>query len=714
LPRLRLIPLLLTLLGFALVPLSCGNSRVPSPFGPGAGGAAGEGGGQGDGGIDLGVDAGDDNDPTLGGPCQDDGQCDDAVECTVDACDQMLGRCRFSPDGARCDDGVYCNGVERCDVREGCEFGEPVACTDNTTCTIDVCVEATQSCRHDPRDADGDGDPTRNCDGGDCDDAEPLVSSLASEVCGNQRDDNCDGQTDEQDCSAPEYDSCETALVVTEPGFYDLDLTATALDYPSSCAREMDGFRDAVLDLIVPEGGPFDVDVTAKLDQGKLALGTASSCGDLESASCEASSSSPLGASVARLIFREATPGSYPLYVATDVEATVQLQVQLRPAQPKLGELCEDAVALVAGAPPLLWRLPGYAADFESACAPGSGDGFARFTLDEASDVTIIAESQSDLGLPVVALLDGACQAELTCRRSQPGRLFERNLPPGQYGVLVAATGPDDVSVRLETGPVTEAPPGEGCDDAQPLTAGVEQIVDLSIHEDAVHPMCLVGAPDASFGFELEGERDVALIGRFADGDEGAVSLATAGCTDNYSCQSGVGTQRAVSYGLAAGSYRALIESARGNPVGLSWFERPAVAGVHVPFADDCESLVTIPETGGRFSGNTSNAFPDFSGGCDVGGQAEAGAPDQVLKLSLSVPRRVVFDMQGSAYETMLSVRSGKFCPGVELPLACAPGYRAGRSYLDLDLQPGDYFIQIDGYDGDAGAWKLDIFTARL
>jgi hypothetical protein len=136
------------------------------------------------------------------------------------------------------------------------------------------------------------------------------------------------------------------------------------------------------------------------------------------------------------------------------------------------------------------------------------------------------------------------------------------------------------------------------------------------------------------------------------------------------------------------------------------------VAAVYVPFADDCESLVTIPETGGRFSGNTGNVLPDFSGGCDVGGQAEAGAPDQMLKLSLSAPRRVVLDMQGSAYETMLSVRSGKFCPGVELPLACAPGYRAGRSYLDLDLQAGDYFIQIDGYDGDSGAWKLDVFTA--
>jgi hypothetical protein len=136
------------------------------------------------------------------------------------------------------------------------------------------------------------------------------------------------------------------------------------------------------------------------------------------------------------------------------------------------------------------------------------------------------------------------------------------------------------------------------------------------------------------------------------------------------------------------------------------------VAQVSVPFADDCDGRVLIPEAGGRFIGNTSNSFPDFSGGCDVGGQAEGGAPDQMLELELSQARRVILDMQGSAYDTMLSVRKGDFCPGVELPRACAAGYRATRSYLDLDLQAGHYFVQIDGYDGAAGAWRLDVFTA--
>jgi hypothetical protein len=715
--RSRLIPLVVLLgPGLGALPLACGNDTVRSPFGPGAGGGDNEpgAGAPGSAGFKLDVDAGSEVDPTLGGPCQDDGQCDDRVDCTQDACDQTIGRCRFTPADDVCDDLQYCNGVERCDVRDGCVFGEPVACSDNTTCTIDVCVEETQSCRNDPRDADGDGDPTHNCGGLDCDDRNPVVSSSASEICGNKRDDDCDGASDEQDCVAPEFDKCAAPLEISASGYFDVDLTGTLLDYPTACAREDSGFRDAVLRVSVPEGGPFDLDVVAKLDSGRVTLATAASCGDGTTTSCEPSYTSPIGASVSRLLLRGLTAGDYPVYLAADVEATALLHVELREAEAQLGELCEEAVSLSPGAEPVLLRLTGYEPDVDSACLPLLADAFVSFTLDEARDVTVIAEAQRELGLPVLTLLDEACQAELTCRRSQPGRLFARDLSPGSYRVAVGATGPDDVSVRLETAPVSETPPGEGCDNASALEPGVEELVDLSIHEDAVDPGCQAGSPDATFSFELGGARDVALVGRFSAGDTGAVSITRDECSGNLVCKSGGVTQRALRFGLSAGSYRAVIESARGNPVGLSFFERPVLAAVHVPFADDCAELVTIPELGGRFSGNTSNAFPDYSGGCDVGGQDEGGAPDQILKLSLTQSRRVIFDMQGSGYETMLSVRGGPTCPGTELTRACATGLRPGKSYLDLDLEAGDYFVQIDGYDGDSGAWNLNVFTAPL
>src|SRR5215831_15898955 len=155
---------------------ACGNNSAPNPF-TSSSGAIG--------------DAGPDADPTLGGPCNDDGQCNDMLDCTFDRCDMALHRCRFTPDDSKCQDGVYCNGIERCDNQNGCVAGEPIGCDDQDVCTIDSCDEKTHACLHAPRDADGDGDPDWHCPGGgDCDDNDPTVSSKLPEVCANGKDDN--------------------------------------------------------------------------------------------------------------------------------------------------------------------------------------------------------------------------------------------------------------------------------------------------------------------------------------------------------------------------------------------------------------------------------------------------------------------------------------------------------------------------------------------
>ena len=83
-----------------------------------------------------------------------------------------------------------------------------------------------------------------------------------------------------------------------------------------------------------------------------------------------------------------------------------------------------------------------------------------------------------------------------------------------------------------------------------------------------------------------------------------------------------------------------------------------------------------------------------------------------MLKLSLSERRRVILDMSGSDYQTLLVVRNAFDCPGTEVLRACAPGRGAGRSFLDLVLPAGDYFVQIDGFGGASGHWILDAFLA--
>ncbi|MFI5308497.1 MAG: putative metal-binding motif-containing protein, partial [Polyangiales bacterium] len=96
----------------------------------------------------------------------------------------------------RCDDGLFCNGAERCDPKTGsCLEGKAPSCDDHDECTLDRCDGPRDRCEHTrtPRDRDGDGFDA--CDA-DCNDSDPAVHPGALETC-NQIDDDCDGQVDE-------------------------------------------------------------------------------------------------------------------------------------------------------------------------------------------------------------------------------------------------------------------------------------------------------------------------------------------------------------------------------------------------------------------------------------------------------------------------------------------------------------------------------------
>src|SRR6185503_20015762 len=136
---------------------ACSGSSPPSPFVADAGtDQASEDAGDALSESSPFTDAKEEEDPTLGGPCLDDGQCDDGIECTTDHCDLELSRCRFTPDPSSCQDSVFCDGEEICDPKLGCRDGDPVTCSDDVSCTIDTCIETTHECKHTARDADGD------------------------------------------------------------------------------------------------------------------------------------------------------------------------------------------------------------------------------------------------------------------------------------------------------------------------------------------------------------------------------------------------------------------------------------------------------------------------------------------------------------------------------------------------------------------------------
>jgi hypothetical protein len=160
---------------------------------------------------------------------------------------------------------------------------------------------------------------------------------------------------------------------------------------------------------------------------------------------------------------------------------------------------------------------------------------------------------------------------------------------------------------------------------------------------------------------------------------------------------------------LAAGDYRAVVESELGDPTTISALVRAAVPAVLVAFSDACGAAAEIPATGGLFQGNTANAANDYTASCDVGGTH--GAPDQLLHLKLDGPRRVVLDATGSQYSTIVDLRSGATCPGTEVSGGCSSGDVTGGSFVDLTLGAGDYWIQMDGFEGDSGPWTLDVYV---
>jgi hypothetical protein len=75
----------------------------------------------------------------------------------------------------------------------------------------------------------------------------------------------------------------------------------------------------------------------------------------------------------------------------------------------------------------------------------------------------------------------------------------------------------------------------------------------------------------------------------------------------------------------------------------------------------------------------------------------------------LAQPKRVVINMDGSVFPTILSVRKGAQCPGLELANGCNVGFGASRSFLDATLSADTYWIAVDGYGMQKGAWNLDI-----
>lgn len=66
--------------------------------------------------------------------------CSDGISCTADSCDEENDICRHNANNSYCNDGLYCNGEEICDIVLGCVNGTPIDCSSYNLPPIGTCL----------------------------------------------------------------------------------------------------------------------------------------------------------------------------------------------------------------------------------------------------------------------------------------------------------------------------------------------------------------------------------------------------------------------------------------------------------------------------------------------------------------------------------------------------------------------------------------------
>jgi M6 family metalloprotease-like protein len=77
---------------------------------------------------------------------------DDGIDCTFDECDEILDQVIHTPDDLVCDNDLFCDGEETCDPNAGCVAGIAPVLDDGIDCTVDMCDDGLDIVTHTPDD----------------------------------------------------------------------------------------------------------------------------------------------------------------------------------------------------------------------------------------------------------------------------------------------------------------------------------------------------------------------------------------------------------------------------------------------------------------------------------------------------------------------------------------------------------------------------------
>jgi hypothetical protein len=413
-------------------------------------------------------------------------------------------------------------------------------------------------------------------------------------------------------------------------------------------------------------------------------------------------------------------PGTYYVFVdgyGHDA-GTFRLNVAMSDV-PALAEVCRRARPLASGAP-VTATTQGTVDNARAACGGGALGADVPFRLDVPVRSRVRVLEHSDDFAPVVHVRRACAdeQSELACSDSGAGSgdaTFVGLLDPGGYTVFADGRDADaagrmtllaDTTPEAGTG-VT----GDACGDALPLGVNEHSVSgDTFLARDDVAGKCGgAGAPDVVYRVDLA--RRSHVTARFQDEEGHHAFVLQKTCGDRAS---EIVCGPAVDEVLAPGTYFLAVDGAAQPAFGrydFAWRIRD-VAG------QDAACKAPPPLVEGRAAtGTTAGGRDDFSASCAAADDL-SGAPDRVFRLMLAARARVRLSLSTPGWNGLLAIR--KTCPDVAGPSSAAAAARAElacergeedlhRTELESTLEPGTYYVLVDGLDsGSEGPFTLE------
>ncbi len=260
----------------------------------------------------------------------------------------------------------------------------------------------------------------------------------------------------------PTNETCATAIDVPVPAgaTFEGSFVGVADDASTSCGYS--GQPDLFYTFTIPDGESYDVNVTLNAPSGDtMAFEIRSGCGG---ASLRCATGSPARARTYRL-----GPGTYSLAIEgpswTDVDYALAIAFAA-PSDPVAGDLCSTAIPLTIGTR-YVGTMVGAEDDLQISCSYNAPDLVHRFTLAEASDLTIEANGgRAYLSVGLGSSCSLGAVATSACSSGAPARVRARALRAGDYYVFVEGSRAGAYTIDLTAtppAPVVEVSGNDTC-----------------------------------------------------------------------------------------------------------------------------------------------------------------------------------------------------------------------------------------------------------